>query len=122
MAAELAGVAFRRRFPSLRALSAISRLRIETAVSMIYNVSMCPHHAPLFWMQSIAKQSMRLWTWLVPWLALGLLFLALAVGVGTLLAAVCGAALVGAVLAAVHHAEVVAHRVGEPLGTIVLAL
>jgi Ca2+:H+ antiporter len=89
---------------------------------MIYNVSMCPHHAPLFWMQSIAKQSMRLWTWLVPWLALGLLFLALAVGVGTLLAAVCGAALVGAVLAAVHHAEFVAHRVGEPLGTIVLAL
>jgi Ca2+:H+ antiporter len=89
---------------------------------MIYNVSMCPHHAPLFWMQSIAKQSMRLWTWLVPWLALGLLFLALAMGVGTLLAAVCGAALVGAVLAAVHHAEVVAHRVGEPLGTIVLAL
>jgi Ca2+:H+ antiporter len=32
------------------------------------------------------------------------------------------AALIGAVLAAVHHAEVVAHRVGEPLGTLVLAL
>ena len=32
------------------------------------------------------------------------------------------AALVGAVLAAVHHAEVVAHRLGEPLGTLVLAL
>ncbi len=29
--------------------------------------------------------------------------------------------LVGAVIAAVHHAEVVAHRVGEPLGTLVLA-
>jgi Ca2+:H+ antiporter len=29
---------------------------------------------------------------------------------------------VGAVLAAVHHAETVAHRVGEPLGTLVLAL
>ena len=28
----------------------------------------------------------------------------------------------GAVFAAVHHAEVVAHRVGEPLGTLVLAL
>ena len=34
----------------------------------------------------------------------------------------CGAALVGAVLVAVHHAEVVAHRVGEPFGTLVLAL
>jgi len=34
----------------------------------------------------------------------------------------CGAALIGAVLAAVHHAEVIAHRVGEPFGTLVLAL
>ena len=31
------------------------------------------------------------------------------------------AALVAAVLAAVHHAEVVAHRVGEPFGTLILA-
>lgn len=30
--------------------------------------------------------------------------------------------LAGAVLAAVHHAEVVAHRVGEPLGSLVLAV
>jgi Ca2+:H+ antiporter len=30
--------------------------------------------------------------------------------------------LVGAVIAAVHHAEVVAHRVGEPFGTLILAL
>jgi Ca2+:H+ antiporter len=65
---------------------------------------------------------MRHWTWLVPLLALALLLVALAVGVGTLLAALCGAALIGAVLVAVHHAEVVAHRVGEPFGTLVLAL
>ena len=32
------------------------------------------------------------------------------------------AALVGSVIAAVHHAEVIAHRVGEPFGTLVLAL
>jgi len=32
------------------------------------------------------------------------------------------AVLIGAVLAAVHHAEVVAHRVGEPFGTLVLAV
>lgn len=63
-----------------------------------------------------------LWTWLIPVLALGLLLVALAVGVGTWLAVLCGAALVGAVLVAVHHAEVVAHHVGEPLGTLVLAL
>ena len=30
--------------------------------------------------------------------------------------------LIGCVIAAVHHAEVVAHRVGEPYGTLVLAL
>ena len=33
-----------------------------------------------------------------------------------------GAVLIVCVLAAVHHAEVVAHRVGEPFGTLVLAL
>lgn len=32
------------------------------------------------------------------------------------------AALIGCVLAAVHHAEVIAHRVGEPFGTLVLAI
>ncbi|MEY4429288.1 MAG: hypothetical protein RLZZ182_1977 [Pseudomonadota bacterium] len=34
----------------------------------------------------------------------------------------CGVGLMAAVLASVHHAEVVAHKVGEPLGTLVLAL
>lgn len=33
-----------------------------------------------------------------------------------------GATLIGAVLLAVHHAEVIAHKVGEPFGTLVLAL
>jgi Ca2+:H+ antiporter len=33
-----------------------------------------------------------------------------------------GAFLAGAVLSAVHHAEVVAHRVGEPFGSLVLAV
>lgn len=35
---------------------------------------------------------------------------------------VLGGFLIMSVLAAVHHAEVVAHRVGEPFGTIILAL
>jgi Ca2+:H+ antiporter len=38
------------------------------------------------------------------------------------LVAVVGLLLAGAVLAAVHHAEVVAHRVGEPFGSLVLAV
>ena len=35
---------------------------------------------------------------------------------------IAGAFLAAAVLAAVHHAEVVAHRVGEPFGSLVLAV
>jgi Ca2+:H+ antiporter len=62
------------------------------------------------------------WAWLVPLLALALLVAAFAAGVGAPLAVLCGAVLIGTVIAAVHHAEVVAHRVGEPLGTLVLAL
>ncbi|MFF5449370.1 calcium:proton antiporter [Streptomyces sp. NPDC012888] len=40
-------------------------------------------------------------------------------GYAVVLVALC---LAGAVLAAVHHAEVVAHRVGEPFGSLVLAV
>jgi Ca2+:H+ antiporter len=43
-------------------------------------------------------------------------------GSGGLVAAIAGLALLGTVFAAVYHAEVVAHRVGEPFGTLVLAL
>lgn len=35
---------------------------------------------------------------------------------------VIGLVLIGVVLAAVHHAETVAHRVGEPYGTLILAI
>src|SRR5262245_30728795 len=65
---------------------------------------------------------MPLWTWLVPALSFGLLLVAGAVGPTAVIAAVCGTALLGTVIAAVHHAEVIAHRVGEPFGTLVLAL
>lgn len=41
---------------------------------------------------------------------------------GAVLATVVAAVLAGAVLTAVHHAEVVAHRVGEPFGSLVLAV
>jgi Ca2+:H+ antiporter len=41
---------------------------------------------------------------------------------GPLVTSASAAALIVAVLAAVHHAEVVAHRTGEPFGTLVLAI
>ncbi|HLH87940.1 MAG TPA: ionic transporter y4hA [Xanthobacteraceae bacterium] len=62
------------------------------------------------------------WTWgwpLAAWLVLVLVSL---LGKSGFLAAVAGVALIGTVFAAVHHAEVVAHRTGEPFGTLVLAL
>jgi Ca2+:H+ antiporter len=65
---------------------------------------------------------MPTWTWIIPVLALILLVAALVAGVGTVLTILCGVALMGTVITAVHHAEVVAHRVGEPFGTLVLAL
>src|SRR5574342_141578 len=65
---------------------------------------------------------MRHWSVLVPPLAAALLAATFALPMGALLAAACAAALVASVVSAVHHAEVVAHRVGEPFGTLVLAL
>jgi Ca2+:H+ antiporter len=41
---------------------------------------------------------------------------------GTFVLILLGAALIAAVISAVHHAEVVAHKVGEPFGTVILAL
>src|SRR5262245_131402 len=65
---------------------------------------------------------MAAWTWLLPLTSLAVLGAALVLGVGTALALLSTIVLIGAVLAAVHHAEVVAHRMGEPFGTLVFAL
>ncbi len=65
---------------------------------------------------------MTAWTWLVPLAGVSILGAAIALGTGPALAFLAAAGLVGSVFAAVHHAEVVAHRVGEPFGTLVLAL
>ncbi|HQR53735.1 MAG TPA: ionic transporter y4hA [Burkholderiales bacterium] len=62
------------------------------------------------------------WPVAVPILAALLLGLALVAPLGALLGVLCALGLIGAVTAAVHHAEVVAHRIGEPFGTLVLAL
>src|SRR5947209_19645941 len=66
--------------------------------------------------------AMPRWALFVPLAAAVLLGVTLAVVPGLPLAGVCSLALMAAVIAAVHHAEVVAHRVGEPFGTLVLAL
>ena len=65
--------------------------------------------------------SLPLWTIVVPVLAWGL-FAGTTLGLGGAYLFLVAAGLIGGVLAAVHHAEVVAHRVGEPFGTLLLAV
>jgi len=62
------------------------------------------------------------WSWAWPALAAVLLALQFILHAGGYFAVLEAAALIGAVFAAVYHAEVVAHRVGEPFGSLVLAL
>ncbi|WP_250481937.1 ionic transporter y4hA [Caballeronia sp. NCTM5] len=61
------------------------------------------------------------WTLVSPILALVVLAAAAFIHSGALIV-LAAIALAFAVFAAVHHAEVVAHRVGEPFGTLVLAV
>src|SRR5215475_7744124 len=62
------------------------------------------------------------WAWTWPGLAWVILVATFFVGAGGLVAAAAGAVLIVTVFAAVYHAEVVAHRTGEPFGTLVLAV
>ncbi|ARP74002.1 ionic transporter y4hA [Streptomyces pluripotens] len=64
----------------------------------------------------------RYWTTLVPGLAVILLVFAWGRDLPGAIVALVATVLAGSVLAAVHHAEVVAHRVGEPFGSLVLAI
>lgn len=71
---------------------------------------------------SLLPRGLPAWSIAVPVAAALVLALAWDRELGWPLALAVGAALVLAVLTAVHHAEVVAHRVGEPFGTLVLAV
>lgn len=80
-----------------------------------------PEGGPVVARKLLDKRILPLWSLALP--VLGLLAIAASLGKlgtgGTVAAALI---LGGAVMAAVHHAEVVAHRVGEPFGTLVLAV
>ncbi|TDD55035.1 ionic transporter y4hA [Kribbella antibiotica] len=62
------------------------------------------------------------WSLAVPPLAFVVLVLSWGRDLGAILLILVCAGLGAAVIAAVHHAEIVAHRVGEPFGTLILAL
>jgi len=65
---------------------------------------------------------MKHWWTVAPLFAAVLMLVAAVLPGSAFLSILCSLGLVAAVLAAVHHAEVVALKVGEPLGTLVLAL
>lgn len=65
------------------------------------------------------KPLLSSWIWIAP--VAGALCLALG-AVASIPALVLGIVLIGVVLASVHHAELIAHRVGEPYGSFLLAL
>jgi Ca2+:H+ antiporter len=65
---------------------------------------------------------LAIWTIVIPFLA-WFAYFGISVGLkGGLFHTLLALLLIGSVLASVHHAEVVAHRVGEPFGTFLLAL
>ena len=71
-------------------------------------------------MTTAARTPWWAWAWpLSAWAIIGIIAVAGATGAIALLA---GAVLIATVFAAVYHAEVVAHRIGEPFGTLVLAV
>src|SRR6187397_2272269 len=61
------------------------------------------------------------WTYIAPVITV-VFYLLAPVGTNPFVNLLAVGALIVGVLSAVHHAEVVAHRVGEPYGTIILAL
>lgn len=63
-----------------------------------------------------------MWTLAVPAVGAAVLLLSWLVSGFSLMTLLLSLGLVGGVVAAVHHAEVIAHKVGEPFGTLVLAL
>jgi Ca2+:H+ antiporter len=70
----------------------------------------------------MTRRILNQWTAAVPVIALVALVFTWNQKLPGALVVVIAVLLIGAVLAAVHHAEVVAHRVGEPFGSLVLAV
>ena len=73
-------------------------------------------------MAATPANRMPWWAWAWPALACALLAVAAFMVVRGVLAGAAALLIAATVFAAVYHAEVVAHRVGEPFGTLVLAV
>lgn len=69
----------------------------------------------------ISAKWMPWWTWMWPLLGAALLAGSFMVTLNVAMAGVIGFAVFAVVFAAVYHAEVIAHKLGEPFGSLVLA-
>jgi Ca2+:H+ antiporter len=88
----------------------------------------CRRHASLAYTarggatEGMASARTPWWAWAWPLLAWLILLMTPFAGVTGIIPAAAGVVLIATVFAAVYHAEVVAHRTGEPFGTLVLAI
>ena len=70
----------------------------------------------------LSSHALPRWSVIVPFAGVLIFVVALGRPLGAAWLSFIGAALIAAVVAAIHHAEVIAHKVGEPFGTLVLAI
>lgn len=92
-------------------------LRLALGAALAHTVPVTDADAP----RPAAHARTPVWSALLPVVALALVPFLSPDALGGAAALILFAALIGAVFAAVHHAEVIAHQVGEPFGTLVLA-
>ncbi|WP_315763924.1 ionic transporter y4hA [Sphingomonas sp. Y38-1Y] len=84
-------------------------------------IDRAPTAAPAVARKLLDKHVLPIWSLVLP--VLGVLAVLMSLGkIGTIGIIAAAVILGGSVITAVHHAEVVAHRVGEPFGTLVLAV
>lgn len=86
-----------------------------------------PRHGPAYTTvnnkeNKLSPNTIPRWTVVTPLVAGGAILAASSIAASPLFLTLLAVLLAGTVFAAVHHAEVVAHKVGEPYGTLILAL
>ncbi|KMN83016.1 ionic transporter y4hA [Chromobacterium sp. LK11] len=86
-----------------------------------------PRHGPAYTTvnnkeNKLSPNTIPRWTVVTPLVAGGAILAASSIAASPLFLTLLAVLLAGTVFAAVHHAEVVAHKVGEPFGTLILAL
>lgn len=94
-------------------------MTVTSSPLALRSVTLHPKENPI---GTVPISRMPWWAWAAPLLAWIILIIHFILGVNPFVDVVSAVALIATVFAAVYHAEVIAHRVGEPFGTLVLAI